>query len=125
MDRQDLRCLWEQRGLFFLDMPLDVVPQRVESGLKRRIVVNLLQSFNEFLDLLMIRSASLTSCFPSSSACSAKAGRTPFLPAALLEELPDLGFLTGFAMLSGHSALLSRMWSTFPNGVILPVRDAL
>jgi len=74
MGRQYMRSLWEDRGLFGLYMLVDVISQRVESGLKHRIVVGLLQGLNEFLDLLLILRASRTSRFPSSSACSAKAG---------------------------------------------------
>src|SRR6266436_2148722 len=54
MGRQYMRSLWEDRGLFGLYMLVDVISQRVESGLKHRIVVGLLQGLNAFLDLLMI-----------------------------------------------------------------------
>src|SRR5882762_115879 len=54
MDSQYLRRRWEHRGLFCLDMLVDVVPQRVESGLKRRIVIDLLQGCHESPELLMI-----------------------------------------------------------------------
>ena len=42
MGRQDLRRLEEHPGLFVLDMQVDVLPQCMECGLKRRIVVSLL-----------------------------------------------------------------------------------
>ena len=42
MGRQDLRRLAEYPGLFLLDMLLDVHSQRLESCLKRRIVIDLL-----------------------------------------------------------------------------------
>ena len=54
MSRQDLHRLGEHRGFFVRDMLLDLRSQRLESGLKRRIVVRLLQGLNEFLDLLMV-----------------------------------------------------------------------
>ena len=50
MGRQDLGCLGEQRGLFVLEMLVDVVPQRLECGRKHRIVVDLLQVSMRFLN---------------------------------------------------------------------------
>jgi hypothetical protein len=42
MGRQDLRRLREHRSFFFFNMLLDMVLQRVESGLKRWIIVDCL-----------------------------------------------------------------------------------
>src|SRR5437879_5144303 len=54
MGRQDLRRLGEHHGLLVLDILLDIVPQRVESGLKRRSLVGLLQGCHAFPELLMV-----------------------------------------------------------------------
>ena len=54
MGGQDLRRLGEHGGLFVLNMLLDMVPQRVESDLKHRIVVGLLHGLNEHPELLMV-----------------------------------------------------------------------
>src|SRR2546426_1651181 len=54
MGRQHLRRLGEHHGLFVLEMLVDMVLQRVESGLKHLIVVGLLQGCHEFPELLMV-----------------------------------------------------------------------